>query len=84
MMKKWCTRGTGYAGEDNWFETRTKAREHARKVLLSGTKKVVRIGKLNEEKYLSKTGSFRTAFETVEVWGWEAPRRVGKVKVTMR
>lgn len=77
MIKKWITRGTEKDGGDSFFTTRTAAREKARKVLISGKKNVVRIGKLSEEKCKDKHTSLRKCYIDVESWGWIAPRMMG-------
>jgi len=75
-IKKWITRGTGYEGFDSYFPTRTEAREHARKILIHGKKRVVIIGKFSEKKY--KEGKApRLCYNSVESWGWVAPRKIG-------
>ena len=75
-VKKWVTKGTGYEGENSYFETRTRAREHARKVLVSGKKNVVLIGKFSEKKY-KEDKPLRLCYDNVEAWGWVAPRMIG-------
>ena len=80
-VKKWVTKRTGYEGEDSFFATKTKAVDHARKILASGKKATISIGKFSEKKY--KEGkSLRLCYDTIEVWGWESPRRIGKVRLT--
>ena len=78
-IKKWVTKGTGYGGDDSFFSTKIKAVEHARKLLISGKKKTVKIGKFSEEKY-REGKMLRQCYDHVYTWTWVAPRRIGELK----
>jgi hypothetical protein len=78
-VKKWCTRKTGYAGEDHWFRTLRDARAKAADLLYSGKNRIVRIGKMSEERYHDKKLMHRDQFVNVERWELVngVPKKVG-------
>lgn len=80
-VKKWVTMGTGRDRFHSYFPTKTKAVEHARKLLTSGKRKVVKIGKFDEEKYRQGKG-LQQCYDHVYTWTWVAPRRIGELKVS--
>ena len=77
-IKKWVTKGTGYEGEDSFFPLKEKAINHAKKILLSGKKSTVWIGKFSEKRY-KEDKPLRSCYPPVEEWGFVASRRIGRI-----
>ena len=67
MIKKWCVRGPT-RGEDMYYDQKSKAIATAKKILMSGMKRIVHIGKFNKVLYGSPAMSTRGAYEDVEYW----------------